>query len=273
MDGSSCARAGSEEASGLRFVVARLPMTASHSHLRPRVAACGANLDPLRLAGGSRCVEHSQLRGTQRCRRRSGCRRRFRCRHSGRRASRSLHRRHRCRGRRRRCRAGGNGGRVGGFGAASTATRGQGNDGNAQRNEPFPHARSLTRWDAGRRGAPSRGPGMRAYRLNMPANGVGWRDTYLARLGLDAEPPSIEALFSIHHAHVERVPWETLWIHLGERWGIDVAESTSRIATQRRGGYCFHLNGALGELLRRSVTTSCVTSVACTVPAARPRRR
>ena len=75
------------------------------------------------------------------------------------------------------------------------------------------------------------------------------RDAYLDRLGLDAEPPSIDALFAIHRAHVERVPYETVWIHLGEGWNIDPAESTRRIAMQGRGGYCFHLNGALSELL------------------------
>jgi N-hydroxyarylamine O-acetyltransferase len=75
------------------------------------------------------------------------------------------------------------------------------------------------------------------------------RDAYLARLGLDAERPSAEALFRLHRAHVERVPYETLWIQLGEAWGIDTAESLRRIATEPRGGYCFHLNGAFAELL------------------------
>ena len=51
-------------------------------------------------------------------------------------------------------------------------------------------------------------------------------------------------------AHVERVAYETLWIHLGERWGVDPTKSTQRIAHRRRGGYCFHLNGAFSELLR-----------------------
>jgi N-hydroxyarylamine O-acetyltransferase len=76
------------------------------------------------------------------------------------------------------------------------------------------------------------------------------RDAYLARLGLAAEPPSAAALFAIQRAHVERVPYETLWIHLGEQWGVDPAASTTRIATGGRGGYCFHLNGGLSELLR-----------------------
>jgi arylamine N-acetyltransferase len=75
------------------------------------------------------------------------------------------------------------------------------------------------------------------------------RDAYLARLGVDAEPPSVDALFRIHRAQVERVPYETLWIQLGERSTVDPSESVRRIATQQRGGYCFHLNGALSELL------------------------
>jgi arylamine N-acetyltransferase len=74
-------------------------------------------------------------------------------------------------------------------------------------------------------------------------------DDYLARLGLEREPPSVEALFRLHRAHVERVPYETLWIQLGQVWGVSPAESVARIANQRRGGYCFHLNGALCELL------------------------
>jgi arylamine N-acetyltransferase len=75
------------------------------------------------------------------------------------------------------------------------------------------------------------------------------RDAYLARLGLEAEPPSADALARLHRAHVERVPYETLWIHLGERWTTDVDAAVARIATGGRGGYCFHLNGALAALL------------------------
>ncbi len=73
--------------------------------------------------------------------------------------------------------------------------------------------------------------------------------SYLARLGLDAEPPSADALLRLHRAQVEQVPYETLWIHTGQRWGIDLEESVHRIATRRRGGYCFHLNGAFSVLL------------------------
>ena len=72
---------------------------------------------------------------------------------------------------------------------------------------------------------------------------------YLRRLGVTAEPPSASALARLHRAHVERVPYETFWIHLGEGWGIDPGESTRRIAGTRRGGYCYQLNGAFAELL------------------------
>jgi N-hydroxyarylamine O-acetyltransferase len=74
-------------------------------------------------------------------------------------------------------------------------------------------------------------------------------DDYLARLGLEREPPSADALNRLHRAHVERVPYETVWIHTGERYSCSAAESLARVARTSRGGYCFHLNGAFSELL------------------------
>jgi N-hydroxyarylamine O-acetyltransferase len=73
---------------------------------------------------------------------------------------------------------------------------------------------------------------------------------YLARLGVEAEPPSVDALQRLHRAQVERVPYETMWIHAGETWDIDPRRSMARIAHEGRGGYCFHLNGAFSELLQ-----------------------
>jgi N-hydroxyarylamine O-acetyltransferase len=72
---------------------------------------------------------------------------------------------------------------------------------------------------------------------------------YLRRLGLEAEPPSVDALRRLHRRHVERVSYETMWIHAGENWDIDPGASAARIALQGRGGYCFHLNGAFSALL------------------------
>jgi N-hydroxyarylamine O-acetyltransferase len=73
---------------------------------------------------------------------------------------------------------------------------------------------------------------------------------YLKRLEVEAEPPSVEALHRLHRAHVERVPYETVWLHLGEPRTVDALEAAKRIAHQGRGGYCFHVNGAFSELLR-----------------------
>lgn len=75
-------------------------------------------------------------------------------------------------------------------------------------------------------------------------------NAYLARLGVPAEPPSAAGLFRLHQAHVERVPYETAWIHLGERWDIDPHAAMQRIAHEGRGGYCYHLNGAFALLLQ-----------------------
>lgn len=76
------------------------------------------------------------------------------------------------------------------------------------------------------------------------------RDAYLARLGVEAEPPSADGLRRLHRRHVERIPYETLWIHAGERWGTNPTDAITRIAHHGRGGYCYHLNGAFGLLLQ-----------------------
>jgi N-hydroxyarylamine O-acetyltransferase len=75
------------------------------------------------------------------------------------------------------------------------------------------------------------------------------REAYLRRLGLQAEAPSAAALHELHRRHTELVPYETLWIHGGEAWGIDPQAAATRIALHGRGGYCYHLNGAFGLLL------------------------
>ena len=75
------------------------------------------------------------------------------------------------------------------------------------------------------------------------------RAAYLRRLGVDAEPPSVQALRLLVQRHTERVPYETWWIAGGEGWTIDPVAAAERIALRSRGGYCYHLNGALGLLL------------------------
>jgi arylamine N-acetyltransferase len=76
------------------------------------------------------------------------------------------------------------------------------------------------------------------------------RTAYLRRLGVEAEAPSADALTVLVQRHAEVVPYETFWIPAGERWSTDPTQAAHRIALGGRGGYCYHLNGALGLLLR-----------------------
>ena len=83
----------------------------------------------------------------------------------------------------------------------------------------------------------------------MPAGDVDV-DGYLRRLKVGHDgPPSAERLRTIHAAHVERIPYEVIEIQLGRPITVDPYESAARIVERHRGGYCYHLNGALSLLL------------------------
>ena len=72
---------------------------------------------------------------------------------------------------------------------------------------------------------------------------------YLRRLGLDHPgEPSVEGLFALTRAHVERVAYTSLQVHLGQRTSPDPYESARRIVAGE-SGYCYHLNGAFSALL------------------------
>jgi len=85
----------------------------------------------------------------------------------------------------------------------------------------------------------------------MTSLDVSLRDAYLRRLGF-AEPPrpTVESLFLLHRAQAERVPYESVWIWLGERRTIEPLDSLRYVTGPgRRGGYCYQLNGAFATLL------------------------
>ncbi|MCE7978604.1 MAG: arylamine N-acetyltransferase [Nitrospira sp. NTP1] len=76
------------------------------------------------------------------------------------------------------------------------------------------------------------------------------RSAYLARIGYQgALTPSIETLRGLHRAHVMTVPFENLDIHLGRAISLDPADLFRKIVVDRRGGYCFELNGLFALLL------------------------
>ena len=73
---------------------------------------------------------------------------------------------------------------------------------------------------------------------------------YLRRLGLSA-PVAADAatLRALHRAHQVAVPFENLSIHLGEPISLDEDDLVTKIVRNRRGGFCYELNGAFALLL------------------------
>jgi N-hydroxyarylamine O-acetyltransferase len=83
----------------------------------------------------------------------------------------------------------------------------------------------------------------------LPPYDESLRDGYLRRLGLPApRAPSVETLFALHRAQVELVPYEAVWLWLGERRRVAPLDSVHHLL-RGRGGYCYQLNGALATLL------------------------
>lgn len=75
------------------------------------------------------------------------------------------------------------------------------------------------------------------------------RAAYLRRLGFATPPPAtVETLFALHRAQLERIAYESVWVWLGERRTIKPLDSV-RYLVSGRGGYCYHHNGALATLL------------------------
>ncbi len=77
-------------------------------------------------------------------------------------------------------------------------------------------------------------------------------DAYLDRIGYVGDrTPTLENLAALQYAHLHTVPFENL--HVFHRCGVRVGEEWSyvKIVEQRRGGWCFELNGGFAGLLRR----------------------
>jgi N-hydroxyarylamine O-acetyltransferase len=59
-----------------------------------------------------------------------------------------------------------------------------------------------------------------------------------------------EVLNGLHYAHLLSVPFENLDIHLGQLILLNEGQLFEKIVTQRRGGFCYELNGLFAGLLR-----------------------
>lgn len=74
---------------------------------------------------------------------------------------------------------------------------------------------------------------------------------YLDRIALRGPTdPSPETLRALHRAHMLAVPFENLDIYLGRPIHCDEERFIHKIVNERRGGFCYELNGAFAALLR-----------------------
>lgn len=75
-------------------------------------------------------------------------------------------------------------------------------------------------------------------------------DAYLRRIGL-AERPSatLAGLAAVHRAHLLAVPYENFDVQLGRPVTTAIPAIYDKIVTQRRGGWCYEMNGILGWAL------------------------
>ena len=73
---------------------------------------------------------------------------------------------------------------------------------------------------------------------------------YLQRIGyLGKAEPNAETLRNLHRAHLLSVPFENLDIALKQTIVVDPGSTVRKIVEQRRGGFCYELNGAFAALL------------------------
>ncbi|MBK9154405.1 MAG: arylamine N-acetyltransferase [Chloracidobacterium sp.] len=75
---------------------------------------------------------------------------------------------------------------------------------------------------------------------------------YLARIGLlpDHLEPNEEVLRLLQRKHLLSVPFENLDIHWKRPIVLNVNRFYEKIVANRRGGFCYELNGLFNELLR-----------------------
>lgn len=85
-------------------------------------------------------------------------------------------------------------------------------------------------------------------REGAPLDVAAYADRLSYRGTLD---PSVETLRGLHEAHVLTVPFENLDVHLGRPISLAPSVLFRKIVHERRGGYCYELNGLFAVMLER----------------------
>ncbi|MEP2026497.1 MAG: arylamine N-acetyltransferase [Reichenbachiella sp.] len=75
-------------------------------------------------------------------------------------------------------------------------------------------------------------------------------DKYLQRIKCQRERvPNLKYLKSLHKSHLINIPFENLDIHMGNQIILDVKRIYNKIVLNKRGGFCYELNGLFYHLL------------------------
>ncbi len=76
--------------------------------------------------------------------------------------------------------------------------------------------------------------------------------SYLQRIGIGPQDqtPAVELLKTLQRRHLLSVPFENLDIHWKRPIVLDVEKFYQKVVNERRGGFCYELNGLFHELLR-----------------------
>jgi N-hydroxyarylamine O-acetyltransferase len=76
------------------------------------------------------------------------------------------------------------------------------------------------------------------------------KSTYLERIKYTGSlDPTLEVLGRLQEAHLENIPFENLDIHSGVPIELNIEKIYNKIVLNKRGGFCYELNGLFYELL------------------------
>lgn len=76
-------------------------------------------------------------------------------------------------------------------------------------------------------------------------------DAYLERIGWDGPVAAdLATLTGVHRAHILSIPYENLEIQLGRENRLGEGHFVEKLVRQRRGGWCYEMNGLLTWALR-----------------------
>lgn len=75
---------------------------------------------------------------------------------------------------------------------------------------------------------------------------------YLERIGFTGEPKAdLPTLRRIHRLHLAAIPYENLDVQLGRALGLEIDAHYRKLVEQRRGGWCYEMNGLMGWALEQ----------------------